>query len=62
MDELILRLPREDEEDEFLRVHRATSPAYPSFLHYYQEGMPFRRYLEGAATSAKNQSSPFPWR
>jgi predicted acetyltransferase len=44
--DLTLRLPREDEEEEFLRAHAATSPGSPSFLHYYQEGMPFRRYLE----------------
>lgn len=24
----------------------ATSPAYPSFLHFYEEGMPLRRYLQ----------------
>ena len=29
-----------------MRAHRATSPDVPSFLHYYTEGMPFRRYLE----------------
>jgi predicted acetyltransferase len=39
-------LPREDEEQEFLRAHRATTPDVPSFLHYYEEGMPFARYLE----------------
>ncbi|HSE44301.1 MAG TPA: GNAT family N-acetyltransferase [Gemmatimonadales bacterium] len=44
--DLTLRLPQEDEEEEFLRAHRATSPEVPSFLHYYEEGMPFRRYLE----------------
>jgi predicted acetyltransferase len=44
--ELTLRLPTEDEEEEFLRAHRATSPDVPYFLHYYKEGMPFRRYLE----------------
>lgn len=43
---LTLRLPVEAEEEEFLRAHRATSPEVPSFLHYYEEGMPFRRYLE----------------
>lgn len=43
--DLTLRLPQEDEEEEFLRAHRATSPEVPSFLHYYEEGMPFRRYL-----------------
>jgi predicted acetyltransferase len=44
--DLILRLPREDEEEEFLQAHRATSPEVPTFLHHYQEGMPFRRYLQ----------------
>lgn len=29
-----------------MRAHRATSPDVPSFLHYYTEGMPFRRYLD----------------
>lgn len=29
-----------------MRAHRATSPDVPSFLHYYSEGMPFRRYLD----------------
>jgi predicted acetyltransferase len=42
----ILRLPHENEEEEFLRAYHATSPGYPSFLHFYQEGMPFARYLE----------------
>ena len=44
--DLILRLPREDEEEEFLRAHRATSPEVPDFLHHYRDGMAFRRYLE----------------
>ncbi len=44
--DLTLRPLRADDEEEFLRAHRATSPGYPSFLHYYQEGMPFGRYLE----------------
>jgi predicted acetyltransferase len=43
---LVLRRPREDEEDEFVRAHRATTPEVPHFLHYYQEGMSFGRYLE----------------
>lgn len=42
----MLRWPRQDEEDEVLRAHRATSPEIPNFLHYYQEGMSFSRYLE----------------
>ena len=44
--DLILRLPTQDEEEEFLRAHRATSPEVAYFLHYYKEGMPFSRYLE----------------
>jgi predicted acetyltransferase len=43
---LVLRRPRLDEEDEVMRAHRATSPEVPNFLHYYQEGIPFSRYLE----------------
>jgi predicted acetyltransferase len=44
--DLTLRLARHDEEEEFLKAHRATSPEVPYFLHYYKEGMPFSRYLE----------------
>jgi predicted acetyltransferase len=44
--DLTLRLPREDEEEEFQRAHRATSPEVPYFLHFYKEGMSFSRYLE----------------
>lgn len=29
-----------------MRAHRATTPEVPSFLHYYEEGMPLSRYLE----------------
>jgi predicted acetyltransferase len=58
MEDLILRLPCEDEEDEFLRAHRATSPDYPSFLHYYEEGMSFRRYLEVLAEQARGINVP----
>jgi predicted acetyltransferase len=29
-----------------MRAHRATTPEVPFFLHYYQEGMSFSRYLE----------------
>jgi predicted acetyltransferase len=43
---LVLRRPRPDEEREFMRAHRATTPDVPYFLHHYQEGMPFTRYLE----------------
>ena len=30
--DLLLRRPRQDEEEEFLRAHRATSPEVPYFL------------------------------
>lgn len=55
---ITLRIPREEEEDEFLRAHRATSPTYPSFLHYYDEGMPFRRYLEVLAEQERGVNLP----
>ena len=52
--DLVLRLPRLDEEDEFLRAHRSTSPDAPNFLHHYEDGMPLSRYLDvlAAQTSA----------
>ena len=43
---LVLRRPTQDEEEEFIRAHRATTPDVPNFLHHYTEGMSFRRYLE----------------
>jgi predicted acetyltransferase len=43
--ELTLRLPRDDEEREFLCAHRATSPDVPHFLHHYAEDMPLGGYL-----------------
>ena len=43
---LILRVPGADEEQEFVRAHRATSADVPNFLHYYEEGFSFKRYLE----------------
>ena len=55
---LTLRWPREDEEEEFMRAHRATSPNYPSFLHFYTEGMPFRRYLEVLAEQDQGINLP----
>ena len=58
--DLTLRWPREDEEEEFIRAHRATSPEVPSFLHYYIEGMPFRRYLEILVEQDQGVSLPSP--
>ena len=55
--DLTLRLPRRDEEKEFMRAHRATSPEVPDFLHYYKEGMPFSRYLEVLAERRSSASS-----
>ena len=58
--DLTLRRPREDEEEEFLRAHRATSPEVPSFLHYYQEGMAFGRYLEVLFEQEQGINPPSP--
>jgi predicted acetyltransferase len=57
-DALVLRLPREDEEQEFLRAHRATTPDVANFLHYYEEGMPFIRYLQVLAEHARGENLP----
>jgi predicted acetyltransferase len=56
--DLTLRLPREDEEEEFLRAHRATSPEIPSFLHYYKDGMSLRRYLQALTEQAQGVNLP----
>lgn len=52
------RLPSEDEEQEFLRAHRATTPDVPNFLHYYEEGMPLTRYLQVLADHARGEHLP----
>jgi predicted acetyltransferase len=41
-----------------LRAHRATSPEWPTFLHYYEEGMPFARYLEILEQRARGEHVP----
>jgi predicted acetyltransferase len=56
--DLVLRVPKEAEEDEFLRAHRATSPGDPTFLHYYEEGMSFLRYLEVLAERERGENLP----
>ncbi len=56
--ELELRLPRIDEEEEFLRAHRETTPEWPTFLHGYEEGMPFARYLESLGQQARGENVP----
>ena len=55
---LELRLPRADEEQEFLRAHRATTPEWPTFLHQYQDGMPFAQYLELLEQHARGENLP----
>jgi predicted acetyltransferase len=57
--DLVLRLPREDEEEEFLHAYRATpSSDGQSLLRYYEEGMPFRRYLEVLAAQERGVDLP----
>ena len=56
--ELVLRVPRLSEEAEFLRAHRATSPNVQHFLHHYEEGMSFRRYLEVLAEYERGENLP----
>ena len=56
--DLVLRLPGPSEEAEFLRAHRATSPGVPNFLHYYEEGMSFRQYLEVLAAHERGEHLP----
>jgi predicted acetyltransferase len=55
---LVLRRPSADEEDEVIRAHRATTPEVPSFLHYYEEGMPFARYLDVLAERERGVNLP----
>ena len=56
--DLVLRVPRESEEAEFLRAHRATSPGVRHFLHGYEEGMSFRRYLEVLSEQERGENLP----
>jgi predicted acetyltransferase len=56
--DLVLRVPGPSEEAEFLRAHRATSPSVRHFLHYYEEGMSFRRYLEVLAEQERGENLP----
>ena len=56
--DLVLRVPSQSEEAEFLRAHQATSPSVRNFLHYYEEGMSFRRYLEVLAEQERGESLP----
>jgi predicted acetyltransferase len=56
--QLALRLPRPEEEQEFLCAHRATTPDTPNFLHHYEEGTPFARYLEILGQRARGEQLP----
>ena len=56
--DLELRVPKLSEEAEFLRAHWATSPSAPNFLHFYDEGMSFERYLEVLAERERGQNLP----
>jgi predicted acetyltransferase len=56
--DVLLRVPLPSEEGEFLRAHRATSPTVPNFLHYYDEEMSFRRYLEVLAEQNRGENLP----
>jgi predicted acetyltransferase len=58
MPELVLRLPTKGDEEELLRAHRATSPEVPTFLHYYEEGMPLCEYLEVLAARERGMDLP----
>jgi predicted acetyltransferase len=53
-----LRLPRTNEEPEFLRAHRATTPEVPTFLHSYEAGMPLARYLQLLEQHARGENLP----
>ena len=56
--DLELRLPREDEEQEFLRAHHATTPDAPNFLHYYEPGMTLARYIELLQQHSRGENLP----
>ena len=56
--DIVLRLPWQSEEAEFLRAHHATSPEVGHFLHSYLEGIPFGRYLEVLAEQARGENLP----
>ena len=57
-DELILRLPTEDDASEFLRAHHATSPGVPSFLHFYDDGISLAEYLQVLASVREGRNLP----
>jgi predicted acetyltransferase len=56
--ELVLRLPRDDEEAEFYRAYRLASEDVPNFLLSYEDGMSFRRYIDLLAAQAQGRDLP----
>jgi predicted acetyltransferase len=58
---LELRRPRLDDEAEVMRAGQATTPEVPHFLHHYQEGMTFRRYLEVLDEQERGVDLPPGW-
>jgi predicted acetyltransferase len=56
--DLELRLPRLDEEAEFLRADEATTPTSPTFLHFYNKKMPFPQYVARLADIARGINVP----
>jgi predicted acetyltransferase len=46
MPQLLIRRAKLDDEGEFMRAYRATAPEVPYFIHYYEDGMSFSRYLD----------------
>jgi predicted acetyltransferase len=55
---LTFRLPRPDEELEFLRAHRATTPDVPNFLHGYEEGLPLADYVQRLEERRRGEHLP----
>ena len=55
---LVLRLPRLDEQREFLRAYRAATPDVPNFLHYHVEGMSLAQYLTVLDERARGVNLP----
>lgn len=41
-----------------MRAHRATTPHVPHFIHYYEEGMAFTRYLDVLAEQEQGINLP----
>jgi predicted acetyltransferase len=53
--QLVLRVPRFDEEEEFLRAYHATTPEVPYFT-WYQPGTEFAHYLQRLAEQDRGEN------